>query len=401
MGSQRIVGIEGLRGIAAGGVVLCHFALDGPHHTLEAALAVPLKAGVELFFALSAFLLYRPFASAILSGSPLPSVRRFLIRRARRIMPAYVAWVLLCSLVLGVAVTSLGTGAEVAGFQHDPEILLSDVLLLQNARASTVQTGLTAAWSLEIEAAFYLCLPLLAITATLLARRLATRTRSLAVFAPPLMVLILGVGTKLALSLLGSDLPSDTQRIIDGGFLGYAHLFAPGMALAALVAQRGTVVSAAIRGRVTLAVLVAGPPILYLGTFTLPDGVLQPLLTLPAAGLIALVVLHDGSGPGRLARLLDRRAPRTAGLISYSTFLIGIPVIILLGRAGLYSSGAIGILPNLVLTIITCGTLASLSHRLIEQPFMKNSRSKASTSTPASASPIAAPSRDTSRRRAA
>jgi peptidoglycan/LPS O-acetylase OafA/YrhL len=46
-----------------------------------------LAYGVILFFTLSAFRLYRPFAAAILRADPLPSVRRYLRNRALRIHP--------------------------------------------------------------------------------------------------------------------------------------------------------------------------------------------------------------------------------------------------------------------------------------------------------------------------
>jgi peptidoglycan/LPS O-acetylase OafA/YrhL len=38
----------------------------------------PLQSGVTLFFVLSGFLLYRPFARATLDGSQRPSLRRYI-----------------------------------------------------------------------------------------------------------------------------------------------------------------------------------------------------------------------------------------------------------------------------------------------------------------------------------
>jgi hypothetical protein len=43
--------------------------------------------GVVLFFTLSGFLLYRPFAGTIVRGQRLPSVGRYLGNRALRILP--------------------------------------------------------------------------------------------------------------------------------------------------------------------------------------------------------------------------------------------------------------------------------------------------------------------------
>ena len=47
----------------------------------------PLWLGVTCFFVLSGFLLYRPFADAILSGTALPSIRRYFRHRIFRMTP--------------------------------------------------------------------------------------------------------------------------------------------------------------------------------------------------------------------------------------------------------------------------------------------------------------------------
>ncbi len=381
MQRRRITGIEGLRGIAAGGVLLCHFAQYSPHSTLTTVLGLPLRAGVELFFGLSAFLLFQPFAAAIVNGSSLPHTGRYLVRRARRIAPAYIAWVLLVSLVLGAAAAPPVHDAPF-GFQHDAGVIGSDLLLVQNLRSSTFGSGIGPAWSLAIEAAFYLLLPLLAGGAMLLARRLRTRRARIgAALAAPALLALVGVGTKivLPLAIAGSArhaaLPGSYQ-ILDRSLLGCADLFAPGMLLAVAVVARieGVVVAPRVRSTLIRLLLIVGIPLLLVGSFLLPDPLFEPLIALAACGVIALVVLQDGSGPGALARLLERRAPRLAGEISYSVFLINLPLVVLLDRSGLYGSGAARIPLNLGLTIVACGSLAWLSYRLIERPFMQPRR---------------------------
>jgi peptidoglycan/LPS O-acetylase OafA/YrhL len=47
------------------------------------------KYGVTLFFVLSGFLLFLPFAKALLFGKTWPSIRQFYLRRVFRILPAY------------------------------------------------------------------------------------------------------------------------------------------------------------------------------------------------------------------------------------------------------------------------------------------------------------------------
>ena len=77
--TPRLQGIEGLRAIAAGSIVLVHiWAFSSPEDEVLAAgsklgdAISTLSVGVTLFFTLSAFLLYRPFAAAIArDGKPL------------------------------------------------------------------------------------------------------------------------------------------------------------------------------------------------------------------------------------------------------------------------------------------------------------------------------------------
>src|SRR5688572_2383260 len=61
-------------------------------------LLARFDVGVSIFFALSGFLLSRPFLTAILDGTPLPGRDAFYARRIRRIVPAY--WVALTATYL-------------------------------------------------------------------------------------------------------------------------------------------------------------------------------------------------------------------------------------------------------------------------------------------------------------
>jgi peptidoglycan/LPS O-acetylase OafA/YrhL len=63
---------------------------------------------VGVFFALSGFLLYRPYLAARLAGRPQPSTRSFLRRRWLRILPAY--WVALTVLAIWPGLPGVFTG---------------------------------------------------------------------------------------------------------------------------------------------------------------------------------------------------------------------------------------------------------------------------------------------------
>jgi peptidoglycan/LPS O-acetylase OafA/YrhL len=153
---SRLQGIEGLRALAACSVLVYHSWLysapDG--HRVEiwplTAVLPDLAFGVVLFFTLSGFLLYRPFAASILRGKPMPSVRRYLRNRVLRIAPAYLAILLLVALVLRSALSRDAEGDLHNGALTDPGLLARSALLVQNYSPSSTLAGIAPAWSLAV-----------------------------------------------------------------------------------------------------------------------------------------------------------------------------------------------------------------------------------------------------------
>lgn len=150
--------LDGLRAVAAAAVLLTHVGgLTGYVFTGTPASWVISRGdvGVPVFFALSGLLLYRPWASAVLTGQPASQVQRYLRRRALRILPAYWAVVL-------IALPVLNPQAARHAWSW-----LQYLLLVQNYDphpwwTGTGATGLSQMWSLVVEVSFYLLLPLLA-----------------------------------------------------------------------------------------------------------------------------------------------------------------------------------------------------------------------------------------------
>ena len=106
-----------------------------------------LSLGVVLFFSLSAFLLYRPFAASALRGKPRPATGRFLRNRALRIVPAYWCILVLVGAVFGAAVLADNS----LGFlTSDWRLFGLNLVLLQNTWPSTAHTGITPSWSLAV-----------------------------------------------------------------------------------------------------------------------------------------------------------------------------------------------------------------------------------------------------------
>lgn len=101
-----------------------------------------------LFFALSGYLIPRAFLGALIDGAPLPAASSYLVRRGARILPAY--WIAFLAMVLFVL-----HGVTIHWWQYPLHLTL-----LQNQVAGEGQSLFFVAWTLGIEALFYLFVPL-------------------------------------------------------------------------------------------------------------------------------------------------------------------------------------------------------------------------------------------------
>jgi peptidoglycan/LPS O-acetylase OafA/YrhL len=150
--------LDSVRAIAALSVLVFHASLWS-QITLTGSVAAPflsrLDVGVAIFFVLSGFLLYRPFVRARLLGGRAPRVAAYGWRRVLRIVPAY--WVALT--VIAVALPLSGV------FEPGHAVVYYGFLQVYG---DLVLGGITQAWSLCVEIAFYALLPLWALA---LARR--------------------------------------------------------------------------------------------------------------------------------------------------------------------------------------------------------------------------------------
>jgi peptidoglycan/LPS O-acetylase OafA/YrhL len=389
---SRLPGIEGARAVAAGSVLVYHCWLfaspDGTSPRLGPLTGVMphLALGVILFFSLSGFLLYRPFAAAVLRAAPGPGIGGYLRNRALRILPAYWVILLLTGVVLQVALLREDApGLQLGSLAREPDTMVKNVLLVQGYDPNTLLTGIGPAWSLVIEVAFYLALPALATLAMTLARPATSRLgRRRAALVPAAAMLLLGLGGKAVAHLVAgssSGWEADWPSVLARSFLANADLFAFGMALAVLHTE--------VRdGAVTLprwwragALAAAGATALA-AVWIVPEGMglgvakYDVLMALSCSLLLAVVVLPD-PGPSRRRRLLwllDTRPLVVVGLVSYSLFLWHEPLVYWLREHGLTRPGAGGFVVNLVVLAAGAGVLAGLTYRFVERPAMARKR---------------------------
>ena len=152
---------DGLRGIAIALVVAFHtwlFSWYTPDlHVL--GIAVPLDVvartgylGVELFFFISAFVLFFPVVERRATGEPEPRLAGFAYRRALKILPSYAIALVATSLSVRSLHLHVPLGAALA--QH--------ALLVQNFFSSDFGQANSVFWSLAVEVQFYCVFPALA-----------------------------------------------------------------------------------------------------------------------------------------------------------------------------------------------------------------------------------------------
>lgn len=216
---------DGLRALAAVLIIAYHVSLaEGLSRAgILAPLASELKGGVTVFFVISGFLLYLPYARAIRDGARLPDWRGYARRRMVRILPGY--WFALTALGLASLAGSVFT---VGWWRYYG--------LVQIYSPVTALGGLSVAWSLCVEATFYLSLPLHPRWMAAVVRRdgLASAARS--------QLLIVGTIGLLSLLLRGAIAGSAVNPIPGQGFViatalpGALDWFAIGIALAVMAA---------------------------------------------------------------------------------------------------------------------------------------------------------------------
>lgn len=168
---NTIVVLDGVRAFACLIVIWFHIyriprdlALWNPSpsaHLLLNSFLYFGKYGVTLFFVLSGFLLFMPFAKALLFEKRWPSVRQYYTRRIFRILPAYYLSLILIILLFQ---------QQYLQPQHWGELGLFLVFLMDSSQATFKQLN-APFWTLAIEWQYYMLLPVLVLSMRLLVWR--------------------------------------------------------------------------------------------------------------------------------------------------------------------------------------------------------------------------------------
>lgn len=320
--SERFPMIDSLRAIAALSVFAFHLLLQPGFFPPPdvSRFTVHLDVGVSVFFVISGFLIYRPFARARLEGRSPPSGRRYARRRFMRIVPAY--WIALVLIALWLGLSGVFTARGIPTYFG----------FLQGYDRGTVEGGIPQAWTIGIEVVFYALLPLWAL---LLRRR---RFSGVAGFVRTELVMLGGIVLlSTAWKLMPwHDLPRyiETRAPVTLTLPEWADQLALGMGLAVAsvvlagrAVQPGWVRAVGRRPWVPwlLALLAFAAMGLQLGPLDRPDDQLGYLIrhwlaSVVAVGLVLPAVFGQREG-GAVRRLLAHPALRWVGLVSYGLYL--------------------------------------------------------------------------------
>ncbi len=329
-GQGEFLAGDGIRGVGmvciivahlAGGTLLIEQVYDRGFRAGYGAVGGVVLSGLQLalpvFFILSAYLISRPYIRAYVLGRRTPSLRRYLTHRVLRIIPVF--WLVGAAMfvVYGTQRSSAREVAAVFGF-------------LQIYAPSNAATFLGQAWTIDVEVAFYLIVPLSAWAMVRATRRVAAwrggrepspRARVL------LIVGLLGAATLASAYIRATRIGSLWTESPPATF----YFFAPGIALAALELELRGPLS---RGRLPHLALVLGTSgaliglVLAIGTSNQSNallgagGLARTLGVMLATGLAFAALLARQCARGDSPRWVDNRVSRALGARSYPCYII-------------------------------------------------------------------------------
>jgi peptidoglycan/LPS O-acetylase OafA/YrhL len=344
----KIPGLDGVRGIAAVIVVVCHFnvILPIPAFAVVPGGTVPL----DMFFVLSGFLI-----TSLLLREQSKNGRigkwAFYERRILRLVPALVVVLAAHSLfayLTGISFHEEWTSLTAVGFYYSNWKLAFN----SNAFGGNIANGLQHMWSLSFEEQFYLIWPW--ITIFLLTIRQQLRTVIAVMLA---MMAVVDVHMALMYHGIGSYyadfIRTDTRAgsILMGALL--AHIWVRGRE-----PRRYLSVAAWIAA---IFLLVCMPFTNNTGPFLYRGG----LVAIDVACAIIILAIVDGQWAGR--HFFQLKPLVLLGLISYGVYLWHLPILFAIRYYGPHWNDVVKVVVAVTATL----ALSIGSWFLVERPFMR------------------------------
>ena len=373
---RRSAALDGLRGIAALTVFAIHVWIYQLPNTVvlrrdswEKTVLFEGRVAFVMFFVLSGYLLYRAFARAALREGEPVNVRSYLVRRAARIVPAYYVAILGTLALLWAAGDVPGRrlvdAAQVPLFFVFGQNYSPDTLLKLNA----------ATWTLAVEVAFYLMLPVIGWLALRRCRGSVGR-----------QALLLGGLAVAGLAWNALDYAAGWGPVASHSPPSFLPYFACGMLVALLVESRRARNAAPLGRGVSVALASGAVAVLLLNGWWhanfANDIVAMEVLAdvgaaLAFAAIIAALVLGTGTG----LHWMGSRPLAWVGEITYGFYLWHIPLIVCARGLGILPSGIV--LGLVVLPVAIA--FGAASWYWIERPIMRRAARRPRAATEVSA----------------
>ena len=367
--------VESLRGVAIALVFLYHVAgfVDGTRGQRLGLVVSPLRAfvhggqtGVSLFFVLSAFLLSLPFLAES-AGNVRVNRRRYYERRALRILPLYWTAVMATSVAQAHRPTDVLRGA--------PYLFFLNSLPAFNRTLAPLNAPW---WSLATEVQFYLLLPLLP---SALGSRRGRYAAAVGLLGYVAVYVAFLRGALVAESI-------EWRIVLAHSVFGRAPVFAAGILVAGLFHRFGDrmqrwcsqqpLVRAGGADAMFLALLVGLGCLLRQVVF---HGYWEMELAAQAwhvlegvlwgAVLFLLLV-----APVRIKPLFANRPLAMIGLLSYSIYLVHVPLLYLslkplyFPEPGTFAGWHWTDVARIAALAAACLAVSTMTYRVIERPFL-------------------------------
>jgi peptidoglycan/LPS O-acetylase OafA/YrhL len=339
-----------------------------------ASLLGHIDLGLAAFFALSGYLIARPFTRAYVLGARTPRLRSYVRNRVLRVVPAFYLFTVLVLLRFGLD----GTLASGAVHTSTAAQVIGQFLFVQGQTGGPASVPIGPAWSIGAEVGFYILIPIAYWVATRFAPRLQTPEKR-AAFA------IAAVGVVMVLSI--------ASRAVDQYRFAWLtsppaimYVFMPGVA----IALAEPFLTARLRDRARPARMIAwglfACSALLAVAYALTDYDARQtpihhalgqraLLAALCTGALILGLLVLQLGTDRAPSLFGNRVMLWMGERSYSFYLVHIWVLLELDHAlggGESIATRVVIMTAIGLPITTA--IAALSYRYVERPFLERKR---------------------------
>jgi peptidoglycan/LPS O-acetylase OafA/YrhL len=297
--------LDGLRGISILFVLLSHSSKAGMYFSEYLDFDFTGKVGIYLFFILSAYLLDRQIGLAMISGT---ADKQFWIeyfrRRLCRVYPMF-----LFALIIYYILNYSGFETAIDKLSDIPLHLL---LIKQES----------IFWSVPVELKYYFISPLILWVCH---KYLKWNFNLVVVFTS--VIIIIPMVCHYFIEMSGPSTFAFLPVFVTGTFFAIAEILKKDM-LETKIKPR----LMDLAGILCFVLIILSIPSVFYGFTGMEFNFLRPLLYVPYAVLWCLILLSAKYGSGLIKRFLELKLLRFFGKISYSMYLLHLPILLYLNE---------------------------------------------------------------------